>query len=72
MNAAIWTLWLITFASGPGTATPAVNPLATYDSESNCLASLETIGIQLRKEYGAKNTPIPGLMFCVYGTTAKR
>jgi hypothetical protein len=63
----VWTLWLITLGSiiSNGGATPVVTALATYPSERDCLVSLETIGVQISKEYGAKNTPSPGLMFCV-------
>lgn len=68
MNAAVWTLWLITYAS---TGTPAVSALATYQSEKDCLVSLESIGIQLRKEY-PKAGWSPGMMFCVYGAPLKR
>lgn len=69
MNVAVWTLWLITYASS---GSPAVSTLASYQSEHECLVSLESIGTQLRKEYGGKVNPAPGLMFCVYGAPAKR
>lgn len=69
MTAAIWTLWLVTFAANGG-GSPAVTALATYPSESSCLASIAETSSWIRKLY--PRAPGPGLMFCVLGAPPRR
>ena len=70
MNAAVWTLWLITFANQGGT--PAVNGMATFPSQKECFQSMDAITDGIKSAYGKTNTPSPGLMICVYGVPIKR
>lgn len=68
----MWTLWLITFAVGQGSATPAVTPMATYQSQDECQTALGEMFDLIKKDYGTKNTPTPGVAFCVRGNLVKR
>lgn len=70
----MWTLWLITFGSviGQGGAPAAVTPLATYQSDAECRASISQISDGLTATYGKKNTPSQGMFFCVGGAPVKK
>jgi hypothetical protein len=70
MNAAIWTLWLVTFTPGGG-AMPVVTPLATYQTSDECYGSINQVWTGLRKLYG-ETTPGVGTLMCVYGAPPKR
>lgn len=67
----MWTLWLLTFAGGTGSATPAMNPLATYSTQVECYQGINAIVDSLKKVYG-DNYPAIGALFCVPGTLPKR
>lgn len=67
MNTAIWTLWLIVHApNGPA----VVTPIATYQTQVECYNSFDQINGMMKKAFGPKNPPSPGLMFCVEGKPA--
>jgi hypothetical protein len=70
----MWTLWLVIFGSviGQGGAPATVTPLSTFPSEAECRASIYEIGNGLAATYGKKNTPNPGVFFCVGGAQVKR
>lgn len=70
----MFTLWLITFVTvlGQGGATPAVTPMATYQSQEDCELALGQMFDFIKKEYGTKNTPNPGLAFCVRGNLVRK
>jgi hypothetical protein len=66
----MWTLWLICYATVMGQgggAAPAVTPLATYQTQEECYQSIDQVYALMKKEFGMKNPPSPGLMFCVSG-----
>lgn len=71
----MWTLWLITYATVMGQGgggTPAVTPMAIYQSQEDCQAALSQMFESIKASYGTRNTPNPGLSFCVRGTLAKK
>jgi hypothetical protein len=70
----IWTLWLLTFGSviGQGGAPATVTELATYQSQADCTNAIIQISNGLTATYGKKNTPNPGVFFCVGGSPVKR
>lgn len=76
MNAAIWTLWLISWVPSISTAATAespavVTPLATYPTQTECYTAIDLVREQLKKQWQTTQ-PSPGLMICVYGTPIKK
>lgn len=69
MNAAVWTLWLVTFSTTAGS--PVVAPLAAYTTHDDCLGAYNSIITDLHKAYTTA-TPSPGILMCVYGMPVKR
>lgn len=67
----MWTLWLLTFAGGGGSATPILNPLAVYQSQAECYRGVDATVESLKKIYGP-NYPAIGALFCVPGNPPKR
>lgn len=70
----MWTLWLVTFGVvvGQGGAPPVVTPLAIYQNETECSASIRATWSNLTQTYGKKDTPQIGTFLCVPGAMAKR
>lgn len=71
MNAALWTLWLMTFAPGTTSASPIITPLATYQTDTECYTSINQIWSGMRTLYG-KDAAGVGTMFCVRGTPVRK
>lgn len=67
----MWTLWLITFAAGQGAATPAVTPMATYQSQAECVQAIDSIFALINKQFPKGNVG-PGLPICVAGNLVKK
>lgn len=70
----VWTLWLITYGSlvGQGSGTVVVTPMSSFQYQNDCLTAIQALTAGLNQTYGKKNTPVPGVFFCVFGVPVKR
>lgn len=74
----MWTLWLVTFATGFGTGgsvavpAPTLTPLAIYQSEIECENAVRATAKSLTLLYPTATGPEPGTFMCVPGSPPRR